>query len=109
MSVIINTSIANLSDFIDTIKKTIEECRNSQILISKELINRLFYENTRYIIWNETVTDSWYLNEGVEEALLFKINQRMAQIHYNEVNHEYVKLTFFATKGILYRNHINKR
>lgn len=104
-------TISTINELLSKVKDYIERCYNTQFFISYELIKKLLNENSDIIIWKEEVTGSIFYNDYVEKAyLLYGYEQnekKLFQIHFIKANLSYILITFFATKGIVYRNYFS--
>lgn len=83
-----------------------------QFFISFELIKRLLEENRERIIWEEDVIDSIYYDGRIEKAYLISLSAKnesnVFQIHFIRINTEYILITFFAYKEIIFRSYNKK-
>ena len=103
-------SASNIDEFVSIIKETLAECRDTQIFVSNLLFKRLLEENKSSVIWREEVLDSFHYNDKVEKASIFYIknekNSKTFQMHFVSNCLEYMHLSYFATKGVIYRHYV---
>lgn len=103
--------VTNIDELSEIIRKTIMQCKDTQIFISNSLFNRLLKEDKSRIIWEERVFDSFHYADGVEKAFIFEIKDRngakTSQMHIVANSSDYMQLTFFATKGTIYHHYFN--
>ena len=63
------------------------------------------------IIWREAVLDSFHYNDNVEKAFLLYIGNDSSyqtfQMNFTGNCSDYKQLSYFATKGIIYRHYLN--
>ena len=102
-------AVSSVNELVVVIKKNLMRCKSTQIYVSSKLMRKLIEQNRSKIIWEENITDSIQYSENFEKAIIFYVIERNKtetfQIHYVEDNLEYIKICFFASKGILYRNY----
>lgn len=103
-------SISNVDELSTVIQKVLNQCKDTQIFISDELFKRLLKANKGDLIWGEAVLDSFHYCDKVEKAFLFNFinngERRTLQMHFAENCSGFMHLTYFATKGILYRHYL---
>ena len=72
-------------------------------------MKQLLEKNKKSILWEENVLNSVQYNENIEKSIIFCIKEKNKtisfQMHYVKDNLEYIRVCFFASKGILYRNY----
>ena len=104
-------SVKDFCELITIIKNVLKQCKDTQILISNDLFNRLLKANKNSIIWGEDVLDSIHYNDKVEKAFLFYVGndsqKQMLQMHFVRNCSDYMQLTYFAIKGTIYRHYLN--
>ena len=100
---------AKIGELLETIIGKVMQCTDTQIYISKKLIERVIKENEKNIIWKEDVVNSFQYADNVEKSILFYIEMKnkseVFQIHFSEDNIDFVHLSYLAGKGIMYRNY----
>ena len=100
----------NLNELLEVIKEALLKCKDTQFFISEALLKRLLQENKSSIIWEESVLNGFHYCDKEEKAFLLYVmdNDQMKtfQMHFVSNFLEYVHLTFFASKGILYQNYL---
>ena len=105
-------SATSMNELLMAIQKELEQCMDTQFFISNLLFNRLVKKSKKTIIWQEKVRDSFHYCNGIEQAFIFymkdKEETRTFQIHLVENSSDYIQLTFFATKGILYWHNLRE-
>lgn len=103
-------TISNIYELLAEIKNGLTICEDTQIFISNQLLKRLLQENKNSIIWEEEVLNSFHYCDKEEKAFIIKIKinneENTFQIHFVENCLEYVQLSYFASKGILYRHYL---
>ena len=103
-------SISNIYELSTIIKDTLIQCMDTQIFISNTLFKRLFVENKNSIIWEEAVLNGVQYCDKVEKAFICVINDnnttKAMQMNFVSNCLEYMHLTYFASKGILYRHYL---
>lgn len=103
-------SISNVDELSTIILKVLKQCKDTQIFISEELFKRLLKTNRHNLVWGESVFDSFHYCDEVEKSFLLYINdngeRRTLQMHFAENCTGYMHLTYYATKGILYRHYL---
>ncbi len=106
-----NISVKDFWELITIFENVLKQCKATQILISNDLFNRMLKANNNSIIWGEDVLDSLHYNDKVEKAFLFYVGndsqKQMLQMHFTGNCSDYMQLTYFATKGIIYRHYLN--
>ena len=104
------TSLSNINELLEVIEKALIKCKDTQIFISKALYTRLIKENKSCIIWSESVLNSFQYCDNVEKAYILRIknNNKMktVQMHFVSYCTDYMHLTFFFSKGILYHHYL---
>lgn len=99
-------TITNVDELLATIKKALIQCEDTQIFISNVLFERFIKQNRSSIIWEE----SFHYCDRLEKAYIFSINDndetKTLQMHFVENSLDYTQLTFYARKGIIYRNYL---
>ena len=107
---IIEISVTNFNEFLEVIKNALIKCKDTQFFISDALFKRLLQENKSSIIWREAVLNSFQYSDKVEKAFIFYVmdydQMKTVQMHFVSNCLEYVHLTYFASKGILYQNYL---
>lgn len=102
--------VSNLNELFEVIKEALLKCKDTQYFISDALFKRLLQENKSSIIWKESVLNSFHYCDKEEKAFLLYVMEndqmKIFQIHFVSNFLEYVHLTFFASKGILYQNYL---
>ena len=102
--------VANIDELSEVIRETLIQCKDTQIFISNLLIKRLLKENKSSIVWEEEVIDNFHYSDRVEKAFIFEIKNnsgsKTSQMHFVANCSDYMQLTFFATKGIVYKHYI---
>ena len=102
-------TISNARELSNSIEKALLQCKDMQIFVADALFKRFVEENKRNIIWREWVVDSFHYSDNVEEAFIFfmKNNKEMKTFQMHVVKNcvGYRQLTFFASKGILYKHY----
>ena len=99
--------VSNLNELLSVIIQTLIQCRDTKFLISNLLLNRLLQQSKNSILWEEHVLDSFYYPDGIEKAFLFYVDDnkpKTFQMHFVKNYLGYMHLTFFASKGIIYRD-----
>ena len=103
-------SVSNIHELFSTIEKTLQQDKDTQIFICDVLYNRVLKASKTYIIWGEAVVDSFHYCDTVEKAFLLNIWNNSEnitfQMHFASNCLGYMQLTYFATKGILYRHYL---
>lgn len=104
------TTILGMNELLTVIENRLNECKDIQIFIAKKLFQKLLKENEDKLIWKEAVIDSFHYCNSVEKAFLVNIikdaTTQVIQLHFAENCSDFVQLTYFATKGILYRHYL---
>ena len=107
---VIEISVMNFNEFLEVIKKALIKCKDTQFFISYELFKRLVQENKSRIIWRENVLNSFQYSDKVETAFIFCLmdhaQMKTVQMHFVSNCLDYVQLTFFASKGIVYQHYL---
>ena len=105
-------SATSMNELLMAIQKELEQCMDTQVFISALLFNRLLKKSRNSIVWEETVRDSFHYCDGIEKAFIFymksKAEIKTFQLHLVENNLDYLQLTFYATKGILYWHNLRE-
>lgn len=104
----IEKSISSINEFFNLIRKSLTECMDTQIFISNELFKRLLYEYKNNIIWEEVVLDSLQYSDNVEIAFIFAVKGKTVQMHFVQNSLDYVQLTLYASKGIIYHHYLRE-
>ena len=103
-------SVSNIHELFSTIEKTLQQDKDTQIFICDVLYNRVLKAKKKHLIWGEAVVDSFHYSDTVEKAFLLNIcennKDHTFQMHFVGNCIGYMQLTFFATKGILYRHYL---
>lgn len=103
-------SISSINEFLSAVKTTLAGCKDTQIFISENLFNRLLQKNKSSIIWREDVLGSFYYCDKVEHAFLFCFRcnneSKTYQMHFVKSSTDYMHLTYFSSKGILYQQYL---
>ena len=102
--------IKNADELSRTIKDALIQCEDTQIFISNTLFERFLKQNRSRIIWEESVVGSFHYCDKLEKAYIFTINDnnetKTVQMHFVKNCLHYTQLTFYASKGIVYRNYL---
>lgn len=105
-------TIPEVNELTNVIENILFQCKNVQIFISERLYNQLLNSNKDEIIWGDAVFDSFHYCDNVEKAFMYYLDEdenekkRILQMHFVKNCSGYVQLTFFATKGTLYRHYL---
>ena len=104
-------NISNINDLLNLLKKTLDECKDTQFFISNKFYNRIIQNNTHNLIWEESVIDSFIYSDTIEKAFIFSMNSEpeniQFQLHFVKNCVDYMHLTFFASKGFLYQQYLS--
>ena len=104
-------SVSNLNEFLEVIKKELIKCKDTQFFISNALYTRFLIENKKCIIWSESVSNSFQYCDNVEKAFILQIKNnnetKTVQMHFVSYCIDYMNLTFFFSKGILYHQYLS--
>ena len=104
-------SVKDIYELPTVFQNVLNQCKDTQIFISNELYNRLLKVDKNSIIWGEAVLDSFHYNDNVEKAFLLYIgddsSKQTLQMHFTGNCSDYKQLSYFATKGIIYRHYLN--
>lgn len=103
-------SITNIEELSIVIENSLKQCIDTQIFITGVLFKQLMKVHKERLIWGEAVLESFHYSDKVEKAFLFYIEQnnerQMLQMHFAGNCANYMHLTYFATKGLLYRHYL---
>lgn len=103
-------TILNFYEFYTIIKETIIQCIDVQIFISNTLFKRLLQEDESRIIWKEDVYNSFHYCDKEEKAFILNVKEnnenKTIQMHFVSSCSDYMHLTYFASKGILYQHYL---
>lgn len=100
-------SISDITELSSIIENVLNQCKDTQIFISDTLFKRLLTANKNSLIWNDAVIDSFHYADEIEKAFLLTNNgKKTLQMHFTKNCTNYMQLTYFATKGILYRHYL---
>ena len=104
---IIEISVTDLNELCKAIKERFLNYKDMQVFISDVLFERLFQKNKSHIIWRELVLNSFVYCYGAEEAFIIRAMENnqteTVQVHFANICKGYKLLTYFASKGIVYR------
>ena len=103
-------TIADIEELSPVIENVLKQCKDTQIFIADVLFKRLMEAYKGRLIWGEAVLDSYHYCDEVEKSFLFYTNynneKKTIQMHFAENCTNYKQLTYYATKGILYRHYL---
>ena len=104
-------SIKSITELPAVIENVLNQNKNTQIFISDLLFKRLVNSNNRGFIWGESVVDSFHYGDNVEKAFVLNTccsnKKQTVQMHFVKNCSDYMHLTYFAKKGMLYRHYLN--
>ena len=105
-------SVSNINELFTVVSKTLIHSKDTQIFVSSKLFKRLLYLNKYSIIWEEAVLDSFYYQDKMEKALIINLKSKeengIFQIHFVEYCLNYIYITYFASKNMLYQSRLKK-
>ena len=103
-------SIKNINDIPIIIENVLKRNMNTQIFFSEILFHRLLQSNNG-IIWGESVVESFHYGDNVEKAFVintcFNNKKQTIQMHFVKNCSDYMHLTYYATKGLIYHHYLN--
>ena len=102
--------ISNVDELFSLIERKLAHHKDIQIFIEDSLFYRLIQTHKSHIIWGESVYNGFHYCDTVEKAFLMNIHDNSKyytlQMHFAGNCIGYMQLTYFATKGILYRHYL---